>query len=103
MKDLKKFLLKTFSSKSDVSSKRLISFLAFGMMTIGFISNLYFGFKVEEHMFKSMEWIVEIGMGTILLERFSGKKEEEKKEEPTSSGDGDTQSVDTSTGTDPVE
>ena len=86
MKELKKFLLKTFSSKSDVSSKRLISFLAFAMMTIGFMSNLYFGFKVEEHMFKSMEWIVEIGMGTILLERFSGKKEEEeKKEEPTGS------------------
>jgi hypothetical protein len=103
MKDLKKFLLKTFSSKSDVSSKRLISFLAFGMMTIGFLSNLYFGFKVEEHMFKSMEWIVEIGMGTILLERFSGKKEEEKKEEPTTSGDTQTQSVDMSTGVDPVE
>ena len=103
MKDLKKFLLKTFRSKSDVSSKRLISFLAFGMMTIGFLSNLYFGFKVEEHMFKSMEWIVEIGMGTILLERFSGKKEEEKKEEPTTSGDTQTQSGDMSTGVDPVE
>lgn len=115
MKDLKKFLLKAFSSKSDVSSKRFIAFLAFIMMAIGFLSNLYFGFKVEEHMFKSMEWIVEIGMGAILLERFSGKKEEEKPEEPktptsgntqtqtASTGATQTQSVDMPTGPDPVE
>jgi len=113
MNDFKKFLLKAFSSKSDVSSKRFIAFLAFLMMVIGFISNLYLGFKVEEHMFKSMEWIVEIGMGAILLERF-GKKEEEKPEEPKAPTSGDTQttspsgttqtqSVDMPTGPDPIE
>ncbi len=104
MKDLKKFLLKAFSSKSEVSSKRFIAFLAFIMMAIGFLSNLYFGYKVEEHMYKSMEWIVEIGMGAILLERFSGKKEEDKKDEPqpTASGNTQTQIVDTPTGQDPI-
>ena len=114
MKEFKKFLLKAFSAKSDVSSKRFIAFLAFIMMAIGFLSNLYFGFKVEEHMFKSMEWIVEIGMGAILLERF-GKKEQDKPEEtktPTSgdtqtqtatTGTTQTQSVDMPTGPDPVE
>jgi hypothetical protein len=103
MKEFKKFLLNALSSKSDVSSKRFIAFLAFIMMALGFMSNLFFGLKVEEHMFKSMEWIVEIGMGAILLERFSSKKEKEKEEVPTSSGDTQTQSVDMPTGVDPVE
>lgn len=117
MKEFKKFLLKAFSAKSDVSSKRFIAFLAFIMMAIGFLSNLYFGFKVEEHMFKSMEWIVEIGMGAILLERF-GKNKDDNKDSgepqppivPTSggtqtisTGDTQTQSVDMPTGPDPVE
>ena len=115
MEEIKKFLLNALSSKSDVSSKRFISFLAFIMMALGFMSNLFFGLNVEEHMFKSMEWIVEIGMGAILLERFSGKKEEEKPEEPktptsgntqtqtASTGTTQTQSVDMPTGPDPVE
>ncbi len=120
MKDLKKFLLKAFSSKSEVSSKRLIAFLAFIMMCIGFLSNLYFGFKVEEHMFKSMEWVVEIGLGVVLLEPLTRKKEEEEPQPTTSgttqtvstgttqtqtvsSGTTATNSIDMPTGPDPVE
>jgi hypothetical protein len=121
MEKIKQFLLKALSSKSDVSSKRLISFLAFTMMSIGFISNLYFGLKVEEHMFKSMEWIVEIGMGTVLLDpltrRFGsnnlgGEPQPPQPQTPTSggtqtqtvsTGDTQTQSVDMPTGPDPVE
>ena len=114
MKDFKTFLFKAFSSKSEVSSKRLIAFLAFIMMCIGFLSNLYFGFKVEEHMFKSMEWVVEIGLGVVLLEPLTRKKEEEKEEpKPSNSGDTQTQtattgttetnSVDMPTGADPIE
>lgn len=99
MKEFKKFLLKAFSAKSDVSSKRFIAFLAFIMMSIGFLSNLYFGLKVEEHMYKSMEWIVEIGLGAILLEPLTRKKEEEKPEEPKTPTSGDTQTQTTSTGT----
>jgi hypothetical protein len=118
MEQIKNFLMKALSSKSDVSSKRLISFLAFIMMCIGFISNLYFGYKVEEHMFKSMEWVVEIGMGVVLLDpltRRFGKVEEDKKPEPqpttsgstqtqtVSTGTTETNSVDMPTGPDPVE
>jgi len=98
MKDFKKFLLKAFSSKSDVSSKRFIAFLAFIMMAIGFLSNLYFGFKVEEDMYKSMEWIVEIGLGAILLEPLTRKKEDEKPEEPKTPTSGDTQTQTVSSG-----
>ncbi len=118
MKEIKNFLMKALSSKSDVSSKRLIAFLAFIMMCIGFITNLFFGYKVEEHMFKSMEWVVEIGMGVVLLDpltRRFGKVDEVKKEEPqpttsgstqtqtVSSGTTATNSIDMPTGPDPVE
>ena len=72
---MKKFLLSILSSKSEVSSKRLITLLAFILMAIGFISNLFFTFKIDEHVYKSMEWIVEIGMGTIVAEKFSRKKQ----------------------------
>jgi hypothetical protein len=44
-------------------------------MAIGFISNLFFTFDIDEHIYKSMEWIVEIGMGTIVIEKFGGKKD----------------------------
>lgn len=77
------FIKKALSSGSDVSSKRLISLLAFVMMVIAFLSNLYFKFTIEEHMFKSMEWIVEIGMGTILIEKFSKKKDESTQPQST--------------------
>lgn len=106
MKDVKKFFLNLFSSKSEISSKRFISFLAFIMMSIGFLSNLYFNYDVEEHMYKSMEWIVEIGLGTILLEPFTRKKDENKDtntNQPISTtGNTQTQSVDMNTGTDPI-
>jgi hypothetical protein len=72
---MKKFLLSILSSKSGVSSKRVITLLAFILMAIGFISNLFFTFKIDEHVYKSMEWIVEIGMGTIVAEKFSRKKQ----------------------------
>lgn len=72
---MKKFLLSILSSKSGVSSKRVITLLAFILMAIGFISNLFFTFKIDEHIYKSMEWIVEIGMGTIVAEKFSRKKQ----------------------------
>jgi len=72
---MEKFLLSILSSKSGVSSKRLITLSAFLLMAIGFISNLFFTFDIDEHIYKSMEWIVEIGMGTIVVEKFGGKKD----------------------------
>ena len=67
---MKNFLLQIVSSDSKVSSKRVITFLAFLLMAIGFISNLYWGFKIDPVMFDAMKWIVGIGMGTIVAEKF---------------------------------
>ena len=72
---MKKYILSILKSDGKLSSKRLISLLAFFMMCIGFIANLFWGFKIEEHIYRSMEWIVEIGMGTIVAEKFGKKRE----------------------------
>jgi hypothetical protein len=78
---MKKFLTSLLSSEGKVSTKRLISLLAFVMMCIGFIANLFWDFTIEEHIYKAMEWIVEIGMGTIVAERF-GKSSKPPVETP---------------------
>lgn len=69
---MKKFLTSLLSSEGKISTKRLISLLAFVMMCVGFIANLFWDFTIEDHIYKAMEWIVEIGMGTIVAERFGG-------------------------------
>lgn len=79
---MKKFLLNVLNSEGKISSKRLISTLAFLMLCIGFIANLFWDSTIDEHIFKSMEWIVEIGMGTIVAEKF-GKKTTPTEKEPT--------------------
>ena len=69
------------SSGSKISSKRVITFLAFMMMAIGYVSNLYFDFKVEESMFEAMEWIVIAGLGVTASEKFSKNGDKEKSVE----------------------
>lgn len=69
------------SSDSKVSSKRLITFAAFILMAIGYISNLYFDFKVDESMSESVKWIVMTGLGTVASEQF--KKRGDNKNTPS--------------------
>lgn len=69
-----KFLKSLLNSKTGISSKRLITIMAFLLLAIGFITNLFWDLTIDEHIYTSMQWIVEIGMGTIVAERF-GRKE----------------------------
>jgi hypothetical protein len=78
---MKKYILNLLNSDGKLSSKRFITLFAFFMMCVGFTANLFWAFNVEEHMFRSMEMIVEIGMGTIVAEKFGKKRE---PNEPTS-------------------
>jgi len=70
---MKKFLLNVLSSEGKISSKRLISLIAFLMLCIGFIANLFWDSTIDEHIYKAMEWVVEVGMGTIVAEKFGSK------------------------------
>ncbi len=70
---MKKFFINVLSSEGKISSKRFISLLAFLMLCIGFIANLFWDSTVDEHIYKAMEWIVEVGMGTIVAEKFGSR------------------------------
>jgi hypothetical protein len=56
-----------------ISSKRLVTFLAFILCSIAFIANLFFGFVVDEKLFDGMMYIVIAGIGFTASEKFSNK------------------------------
>lgn len=56
-----------------ISSKRLVTFLAFFLCSIAFIANLFFGFVVDEKLFDGMMYIVIAGIGFTASEKFSNK------------------------------
>jgi hypothetical protein len=68
-----KFFHELVSSEGEISSKRFISIAGFLVMTVGYFSNLFGGFKVDPALQESMEYIVIAGLGTIVAERFTKK------------------------------
>lgn len=56
-----------------VSSKRVITAIAFFLCAVGFISNLFWGFKIDEFIFDAMMYIVIAGLGFTGLEKFAPK------------------------------
>ena len=61
------------SVDGSVSSKRVVTVLAFILCAIGFISNLFWGFKIDEFIYNSMMYIVIGGLGFTGLEKFAPK------------------------------
>ena len=61
------------SVNGSVSSKRVVTVLAFALCGIGFISNLYWGYKIDEFIYNSMMYIVIGGLGFTGLEKFAPK------------------------------
>ena len=70
---MKQFFINCVSSDGKVSSKRLVTLLAFLMMATGFISNLFWKFTIDQNIYDSMKWIVISGLGFTASEQFSGK------------------------------
>lgn len=56
-----------------VSSKRVVTILAFVLCATGFISNLFWGFKIDQFIYDSMMYIVIGGLGFTGLEKFAPK------------------------------
>lgn len=56
------------------SSKRFIILLCCFLLSLGFVSNLFWGFKVEQYMFDAIMWIVLGGAGISGIEKFVPKK-----------------------------
>jgi len=55
-----------------ISSKRVITFLAFVLCAFGFIADI-FGYKVTPALFDSMMYIVVAGLGFTASEKFTKK------------------------------
>jgi hypothetical protein len=77
------WLKECLSSDGKVSSKRLITLLAFILFLIGYLSNLFFDFNVGEQFNTVLEYIIIVGIGATASEKFANrgnKKNENKKE-----------------------
>jgi hypothetical protein len=56
-----------------LSSKRVVTFLAFLFCSVAFFANLFFGFKVDTHIFDGMMYIAIAGLGVTASEKFAPK------------------------------
>ena len=63
------------SEDTAVSSKRVITFLAFLLCMIEFLGELFFQLDVKPHTLDSMMYIVIAGLGFTASERFAPTKE----------------------------
>jgi len=54
-----------------LSSRRVITFLAFILCGIAFVANLFWGYIVETYMFDGMIYLAIAGLGVTVAEKFS--------------------------------
>jgi hypothetical protein len=69
------FMIKMLSGEGETnpSSKRIITLLAFLLIAIGFLAELFFEKKVSPQTFDAMMYIVLGGLGFTASEKFSKK------------------------------
>lgn len=79
---MRKIIMSILSADGKISSKRLITLLAFILMGVGFIANLILKYTIDASLFESMQWVVLGGLGFTASEKFSGLNKP-KDEEPT--------------------
>jgi hypothetical protein len=64
-----------------LSSKRVVTILAFILCAVGFVANLFWDFTIEEFIYSSMMYIAIAGLGIVGAEKFAPKAPTEKKPE----------------------
>jgi hypothetical protein len=60
-------------TNDSVSSKRVITFLAFLLCAAGYIGNAWFGTHVDASIYNSLMYIVVAGLGFTASEKFAAK------------------------------
>jgi|TARA_R110000787_G_scaffold283205_1_gene395711 hypothetical protein len=75
------FFKNMLSSEGKVSSKRFVTFICLLFMLIGYTSNLFWDFTIDNNLFESLQWIVMAGLGFTAAENFSPKGGETPVEE----------------------
>lgn len=56
-----------------VSSRRVVTFLAFVFCSIAFFANLFFAKQIDANIFEGMMYIAIVGLGTTVAEKFSSR------------------------------
>lgn len=56
-----------------LSSKRIVTFAAFVLCCIAFMSNLFFNYKIDQFLYDSMMYIVVAGLAVTASEKFASK------------------------------
>lgn len=59
-----------------LSSRRIITILAFSLCSLAFLANLFWDFKIDQFIYESMMYIVLGGLGVIVAEKFTKKSKE---------------------------
>lgn len=65
----------------ELSSKRVITFIAFVILMVTWFSNLFFDFTFDDKIIDPFTYIVLGGLGTIVSEKFSNSINRFKKYE----------------------
>jgi len=68
----------TDGTDEGISSKRLVTFIAFILCAIAFVANLFWNFDIKDSIFEGMMYIAIAGLGFTASERFSKQKDIEK-------------------------
>jgi hypothetical protein len=63
----------TDGSDEGISSKRVVTLLAFILCTIAFIANLFWNLDIKDSIFEGMMYIAIAGLGFTASEKFTKK------------------------------
>lgn len=66
------------SHNGTLSSKRVVTFLAFVLCSIAFLANLFWDQDISEFMFDSMIYLTMVGIGATASEKFAPINKETK-------------------------
>lgn len=65
----------------NLSSKRVVTILAFLLCAIAFIANLFWNYNVDEYLFEGMIYLTMAGLGFTASERFAYKNKKSENEQ----------------------
>lgn len=75
MKAILKSMLCDSHDSNEISSKRVVTILAFIFCSVAFFANLFFDQDIDPFIYETMAWIVLGGFGSTVVEKFSSQKQ----------------------------
>lgn len=66
-----------------VSSRRVVTLLAFTLCSVAFLANLFFDKNIEQFIYETMAYIAMAGLGVTVAEKFATKPQADPAERNT--------------------